>query len=927
MLAALPLLFAGCSQHSNSIPSKAWHNTTSHYNAYFLAKEKILKVENGIYQGHTENYNRILDVYPLLAESEEQKIAADLLEAIKKASLVISRHKNSQWVDNSYLEIGKARYYKKEDYDNAIHTFKYINSKSKDPHMRHQALLWLMRTYTKGEDYNNGFIVLDYLRKQKMIKPNLIDYHLNRAWFHQRQGQIDETAEHLEVATNMMFWHNDRRARYHYVIGQIRQKQKRDSAAYKHYAMVIKNNPPYEMAFHARLSLAQVTPATDAKKVAKVQRRFKKMLKDEKNEEYKDRVYYEMGRFAYKLGDIKLAEQHYKSSVAVESKNVGQKAYGYLRLGEINYDHYKNYVQASKYYDSCITSLDTLHENYAAILSRQQGLKEFAKQYEIVAHEDSLQRLANMDSVQLLAIIDKMIDKEEEAAALEEKAAKKAEREARAAQYAQEMAAGNFNGRDGLGFDPGAAAAAGGSGNGKWYFYNPAQIGSGKQAFERKFGKRPLEDHWRRRSKERDFDAIAAKEAANGQEGAVANATAAAGGEKGADSTGAEGTKAAEGAALADAEGKKADPMASRMQRRQELKKDIPFTEDQMAASHEKIKPALYIMGKIYEQKLNERELATATFNRIIDNYYTYEKVPEVLYFLYFMHGESNKMDQQAKVKDMLLTDYLDTKYAQLILDPDYLLKKKARNEVVSNLYAQAYDNYNANRFVEAQQLLEQIDTDFGDNSYKDKVRVLGIMILGKTNDIGVYKDSLTTFISTNAKSTMLPFAQELLQNANTFQALAAKAKKDSLNPAGTDSTAVPKGPAKTDYKTFVATTQICVIALPVNNVDIATFTRKLSDFNKKYYPDETYTVDNAMLGDKYTILIRVRDFRTQLQGLNYIKKLKTANSPVKELVEVQPRVFLITYENFPLLFRSKNINEYLEFFKKYYDDKVLEGF
>lgn len=37
--------------------------------------------------------------------------------------------------------------------------------------------------------------------------------------------------------------------------------------------------------------------------------------------------------------------------------------------------------------------------------------------------------------------------------------------------------------------------------DGKWYFYNPSTITLGKAEFERKWGKRKLEDNWRRANK------------------------------------------------------------------------------------------------------------------------------------------------------------------------------------------------------------------------------------------------------------------------------------------------------------------------------------------------------------------------------------------------------------------------------------------
>lgn len=40
-----------------------------------------------------------------------------------------------------------------------------------------------------------------------------------------------------------------------------------------------------------------------------------------------------------------------------------------------------------------------------------------------------------------------------------------------------------------------------GNGSNAWYFYNPALVSAGKMEFQRKWGRRKLEDDWRRRDK------------------------------------------------------------------------------------------------------------------------------------------------------------------------------------------------------------------------------------------------------------------------------------------------------------------------------------------------------------------------------------------------------------------------------------------
>jgi hypothetical protein len=57
-------LLAACSPEKNSWTSKAFHNTTAHYNGYYYAREEIQKIEKTIWSSLTDDYGKILRIYP-----------------------------------------------------------------------------------------------------------------------------------------------------------------------------------------------------------------------------------------------------------------------------------------------------------------------------------------------------------------------------------------------------------------------------------------------------------------------------------------------------------------------------------------------------------------------------------------------------------------------------------------------------------------------------------------------------------------------------------------------------------------------------------------------------------------------------------------------------------------------------------------------
>ncbi len=165
----LSVLLAGCSAERNNLISKTYHNTTARYNAYFYAKNRINEIRQINWEAHDNNYDKVLRIYPELDSTLAITYTEQTQDAIEKASIAIERHKNSRWVDDSYVLVGLARYYDL-DFVKAIETFKYVNKNSEDDAARHEALAHLMRTYTDYKEYQNALTVSDYLKKEDIQK-------------------------------------------------------------------------------------------------------------------------------------------------------------------------------------------------------------------------------------------------------------------------------------------------------------------------------------------------------------------------------------------------------------------------------------------------------------------------------------------------------------------------------------------------------------------------------------------------------------------------------------------------------------------------------------------------------------------------------------------------------------------------------------
>jgi tetratricopeptide (TPR) repeat protein len=476
-----------CSSEKNTWTSKVYHNATAHYNGYYYAREEISKVEAAIRKNHVDDYNRVLRLYPTFDSTLAKSFDKELQEAIKMASIAIQRHPNSKWVDDAYILVGKARLYTL-DWGNAIQTFKYTNKIGKDSDARHLAVINLIRTYTEHKEYNNAQAAIDYLQKEDLSRTNRKKFLLEKAYFYQIQNDYDKMVRNLTEASPLLK-KSDRRGRIYFIIGQVYQKIGFESEAYNYYKKCLSTNPEYEVDFYARLYMAQVTEISRNKDINQARKSFRKLLKDSKNKDFKDKIYYEMGIFELKHDNLKEAIENLNLSIRTgTNKRIDGEAF--LRLGEVYYDTLKQYELSQAYYDSAITSLPPDYEGYDRIKARQEILNEFVKHLKTIQWQDSLLTLSTLDSAALRQKVDSIFNERKKNEELRASKKKKKSRIQIEANDNNNLFASDDD-------DANAPEEAG-----DWYFANPTAMALGQTEFQRIWGTIPLEDNWRRSGKQ-----------------------------------------------------------------------------------------------------------------------------------------------------------------------------------------------------------------------------------------------------------------------------------------------------------------------------------------------------------------------------------------------------------------------------------------
>ena len=714
LIGALYFLLSSCSQNSNSFVAVTYHNLLARDNAFFLARERMKEVEKTVYDQRLDNFNEILEVIPPF-DSTKTKSITQLDDIIKKASMPIRRHKNSMYVDDSYILVGRCRMYK-ADFKLGMETYKFVNHSSPENEEKAEAMIYLMRAYIAQNEYDNAYTVAEYITKlNPQYKKNKREFHLTQAQYYRHFEEYDKCVEQLNLALPNIK-KKDPKSRTHFILGQIYQEQGQDTLAYKHYKKVLKLNPPFDFAFYTKLYMAQVGHFNKKSK-KEVDRYFKKLLADEKNAEYKDKIYYEMARYEIKQKNYAGGEANLKKSLQNKGTNKYQTASSYLAMGELYFEKLNNYKLAKIYYDSAVMNWDVKHKRYKEISKRHKILTELAEQTEIIRRNDSLLVLANMDSASFNKFVDKAIARDIA------EAKKKAEEEKK-----------RKNRTDDFSFiAPPADGNA--SPTSTFYFSNPGQVSQGYSDFLRTWGKRKNEDNWRRAKKED----VPTDVKEPGDTSSVASTDA-------------------------STDGSDKEEDATPKIDRSTYTKDVPFTAAAKDTSNKQIKEAQYKLGKIYDFKLYLKDSAVTTFKKQIKRYPNNDREPEELYLMYLIAKEKPDAKLLAYTKNELYTKHPNSTYTKLIDNPNYLIENKTNSKKAAILYKDAYAYYTRKDTLGTDSLIASYYVTYPEGtSIDDKFALLDILNeLNKKIDRKPLADSLDQFIENYKSSKLIGYAENI---------------------------------------------------------------------------------------------------------------------------------------------------------------------
>ncbi len=682
-----------CSVKKDKFINRNWHALNTKYNTLYNGNVAFDLGREELNSNYRDDYWEILPVERLEVTDEIKLDSEDnnpnfviaeekATKAIQKHSMDIKDRERNPQIDEAFILLGKARYFDQR-YIPALESFNYVLRKYVQSDKLNEARIWREKTHMRLDNPELAVKNLKRLFRYEDLKDQeYADANAVLAQCYINLKAPDTAIQKLKIAQGYTK-KNAERGRYLFIIGQLfNQLGHKDSANYAFDKIIdLNRKSPRVYMINAHLKKIQNTEVTDGNKETLLEY-LTDLEENRENRPFLDKIYREIGQFHLASQSDSLALVYYNKSLQANQGDKKLSSLNYQSLADYHFDE-NSYKTAGAYYDSTLTNLDEKTRKYRRVKKKLDNLEDVIKYEDIAQYADSVLTLYHMPETERKAYFEDYI------AEIKRKEEAEAEKELE---------------RTSAGFAAFGESQGGKENKGKFYFYNITSLGYGKNDFKTRWGNRTLEDDWRWSNKNRTLPSEATGEnvLANGD---------------------------------------------SPEELTQEQKYDVDYylsripTEVSVIDSLQKEQNfANYQLGLIYKEKFKENLLAAGKLESVLESNPEERLILPSKYNLYKIYEESGSA-LAASMKQDIITNHSDTRYAEILLNPQAVLA--GDNDSPDFKYSQLFKSYQKQEFLQViTQSQEYIDRFTGD-PIVPKFEMLKANAIGRLQGFEPFKEAL----------------------------------------------------------------------------------------------------------------------------------------------------------------------------------------
>jgi len=927
-LSVILVVGTSCSTRKNNFPNRAYHTVTSTYNVNYNGREALNKGISDLDKKRKDNFLEILPIYYYPPKQDLTSAFPSFDRAIEKSSKSVFKHsiliRGKEYVktmNDAYMMMGKAYFYK-QDYNEAKRVFNYIVNAYKDWGSVEEATVWIARAEMRQEYFIRAQSLLEEIgpslwqtkiksttlrdddefkskskttksksksnikkkkpttqakkstsNKKKTVKRKItntvrLQYYAAGAEYHltAQNGDIEEAIDNIKIALQYKP-KKDFRVRLQFILGQLYEKVEHRQAAQNWFMKVIRANPPYEMEFNARMRLAVNYDGTPLSKKA-VMKELNKMLKESKNEDYRDQIYYAFSEIA-RIDENEADREFYLAkSVAAYTTNNYQRTYSSLALADIYFDE-EEYVKAQAYYDTALMSLPSNYPNSEYVITKASILRDLVDNLNMILLQDSLQRIAKMSEGERQRWVNKMIANYTEE---ERRLAKEEADRMLALSATQNFANININTQ--------------GQSN-KWYFYNPGLVSQGATEFYRRFGNRKLEDNWRISNKTviSFEDMLALNEGGTQEE------------EEEFDEDG--------------------NPIAKREtdpKKPAYYTQDLPMTPEAIEESNELIVNAMYQAAIIYFDQLHDLKRSNEMLHKLIQRFPGHELELPCYFLLWTNYNKLKNNSKAEEAKNVIITKYLNTDYAKLILDPDYYKKLAEAAKENERRYENLHRTFYSKQWERTIQLADELLKQTEDVALIAKTSYFKAIAIGQIEGQESLETSLIQIIKDYPREPVTELAKILLSTFSSEATLLSNNENQTTNEKEQET-----GIFESPFNPNLDEMHYIIILVDIHKKAINDIKYDVSTFNSTYFRLERFNINSFYINQDEQ-LVTIARFKGKTDVMNYHLAITNNDVFAQSIQDKSITIFAISASNYSIFYNQpEGRHLYERFFEENY--------
>ncbi len=746
-------ILLACSTKKDNYINRKWHSTNTKYNVLYNGDLAMQKGIADVKATYSDDFWDLLPLERMQIMPTEQKEGeatknANFERAETKATKAIQIHsmniggyeKNNQ-IDESYLMLGKSRYYEHR-YLPAMEAFNYILYKYPTSNNVYQAQVWREKVNLKLENEQLAIKNLNRtLKGQKVTGQDLADIHSVLAQAYIKKNVLDSALASVKISKKETKL-KEEKARYTFILGQLYEKLNFSDSAFVAYQEVIdmKRKSPRSYTIYSHLKQANQFNFQSGDTLA-FHKNLDKLLENIENKSFRDVIHHQRAVFYDKKGKDNLAILNYNKSIKNSVSDKYLAALNFKNISEIYYRK-QNFHFVKKYLDSTLVHLPEKNKEFKPTKKKLEVITDIVKYQDIISYSDSIISVSKMSTSEKIKFYQNYISQLKISDSIAAKKAADILALSKQNQKADMFYGDNFsdnlktkdkNSAVGIStaknpiLEPNLTKSPVNSGGlqSNFYFYNAVTVAQGKINFKKKWGDIKYGDNWKSVAVSNQNQSNTASEEESKEE-------------------------------TAD----KSDEVGVEPKYKTAFYIDkLPKDSKTLDSLNVEANYARFQLGSIFKDKLKENKLAVTSFEDILLNIPESKLILPTYYNLYLLYGALN-IEKALVYKQKIITEYPESRYTSAFNNTTINADITADSEF-NALYAKIEKGLYREANLEIDALLKKYDGD----DLNAKFDVLKAKISARLFGLSTYKEALQKIVKNYPKAAETKKIESILNS------------------------------------------------------------------------------------------------------------------------------------------------------------------